>query len=237
MHYQLYLSFFIAFLVIMFLYFGYQTAIKKWLAKRAQEALQLKAVQNNGYAIRLIKNPSEKLKIAAVRQNASVIQFMDDPSERVQYEAVHQEGDSLQFIKYPSFFVIGAALRQSGYAVVHAQKYLQKYEKSIQDYFYLIAVTQNGLCIRYIDDPSEKVQLAAVRQNAFALQWIANPSAKVILLALSLDKEVIRLDALYKALTAQESQAEALVPKMDVGKDLSHVVVSMENVKSVYSNH
>jgi hypothetical protein len=42
-----------------------------------------------------------------------------------------------------------------------------------------------GYLIKFIDHPSERVQLAAVRKNAYSIRYIQNPSEKVKQLARS----------------------------------------------------
>ena len=44
----------------------------------------LEKVQQNGYAIRFIKNPSMEIQLAAVQQDWRVIQFIKKPSEEIQ---------------------------------------------------------------------------------------------------------------------------------------------------------
>ncbi|WP_164703572.1 DUF4116 domain-containing protein, partial [Aliarcobacter skirrowii] len=48
----------------------------------------LKAVRQNGYAIRYIKNPSEEVQLEAVKRNVNAIEYIKNPSEKVQLEAV-----------------------------------------------------------------------------------------------------------------------------------------------------
>ena len=44
----------------------------------------------------------------------------------------------------------------------------------------LSGVKQDGLAIRYIQNPSEKLQLAAVKQNRRAIQYIPKPHPSVL---------------------------------------------------------
>jgi hypothetical protein len=46
-------------------------------------------------------------------------------------------------------------------------------------------VYKNGKLIKFIDNPSEEVQLAAVKKLGSSIQYIQNPSEKVIQLARS----------------------------------------------------
>jgi hypothetical protein len=40
-------------------------------------------------------------------------------------------------------------------------------------------VQENGYAIRFIQNPSEAVQLAAVQENGYAIRFIQNPSEAV----------------------------------------------------------
>jgi len=50
-----------------------------WL-DTASEAVQLAAVEENGYSIRFIKEPSEPVQLAAVKQGSYSIQHIKEPS-------------------------------------------------------------------------------------------------------------------------------------------------------------
>lgn len=52
---------------------------------------------------------------------------------------------------------------------------------SMEGFFYLL--NMNAHAIKYIENPSEKIQLAAVRGDGIAIQHIKNPSEKVQLAA------------------------------------------------------
>jgi hypothetical protein len=56
----------------------------------------------------------------------------------------------------------------------------------------MLAVRQDGWAIRFINDPSEAVQLEAVRQNGYAIKYIKDPSETVKLEAVSRDGWAIR---------------------------------------------
>ena len=49
---------------------------------------QLASIQQDGCAIKYIKEPSEKVQMVAVQQNGWAIQFIKNPSEKVQLAAV-----------------------------------------------------------------------------------------------------------------------------------------------------
>ena len=49
-----------------------------------------------------------------------------------------------------------------------------------------------GDLIKFIDNPSEELQLAAVRSNSYSIQYIKNPSEKVQLAAVEQDPRFIQ---------------------------------------------
>jgi hypothetical protein len=79
----------------------------------ASEAVQLAAVQRDGYSIQWIRNPSEAVQLAAVRQDGNAIQCIMDPSEQVQLAAVRQNHNVIQYIRSPSEAVRRAASEQT----------------------------------------------------------------------------------------------------------------------------
>ena len=94
-----------------------------------------KALENEGYVLRYIKNPTEKMKLIAVKNDGFAIDLIKNPTEEMQILAVQQNGNVIKFIKNPS-------------------------EKVQEE-----AVKQNGLAIQYIENPSEKIQEEAIKQN------------------------------------------------------------------------
>ena len=56
----------------------------------------------------------------------------------------------------------------------------------------LSGVKQDGLAIRYIQNPSEKLQLAAVKENGSAIEYIKNPSEEVQLAAVKQNRRAIQ---------------------------------------------
>jgi hypothetical protein len=80
---------------------------------RASEAVQMAAVQQNGWHIRYIKNPSEAVQIVAVKQNGHAIDYIKNPSEAVQMAAVQQNGYAIHYIKNPSEAVQMAAVQKN----------------------------------------------------------------------------------------------------------------------------
>jgi hypothetical protein len=114
------------------------------------EVIRLKAVQENGWAIKYIpsEQQSEGVRLAAVQKNGSAIYYIpaDQQSEEVRLAAVQQNGFALEFIP---------ADQQS-------------------EEVRLAAVHKYGRALEYIpvDQQSEAVRLAAVQQIGSAIQFI-----------------------------------------------------------------
>ena len=105
---------------------------KYQFTKEQEEKFQLKAVRQDGNAIKYIKNPSEQLQLEAVKENGCAIYYIKNPSLEVQLEAVRQDGCAICFIYNPSEQVQLEALRQNG-SVIKYIKNPSDYIKSIVD--------------------------------------------------------------------------------------------------------
>lgn len=145
--------------------------------KNPGEAVQTAAVQQTGMAIRFIQNPSEAVQLAAVQQNARAIEFVKDPNEVVQLAAVRQNGWVIGQFENPSEAVQLAAVTQDGLTMVHI--------KNPSEAAQFAAVRQNGRALQYIKGPTEAMKLIAVQQNGQAIQFVKNPSEAMQLAAFS----------------------------------------------------
>lgn len=74
------------------------------------EAVQLAAVQQDGYVIKYIKNPSEAVQLAAVEYEGLTLDYIDNPTENVQFKAVEDDPWNLASIKNPISEVVLNAL-------------------------------------------------------------------------------------------------------------------------------
>jgi hypothetical protein len=142
-----------------------------WLLKYASEAVQLAAVEQNGWAIKYIQDPSEAVQLASVQGDGFALQYIENPSEAVKIAAVRQNGWAIYYIRNPSEAVQLAAVRQDWYAIQH----IENPSEAVQ----IAAVRQNCWAIQYIKNPSEAVQLAAVRENGRVIKHIKRPCEAV----------------------------------------------------------
>ena len=86
------------------------------------EAEQLAAVQQNGCALRYIKEPSDAVQLAAVQQAGYALQYIKEPSEAMKLAAVQQNGYVLQYINDQSNAVIDAALAQQPDSYIYIKR-------------------------------------------------------------------------------------------------------------------
>ena len=88
--------------------------------------------------------------------------------------------------KYPDEFTEDKVGKET-FEIIEVLKYpfAIQYINNPSEKVQLAAVNQNGYAIKYINNPSEKVQLAAVNKNAYAIKFIKDPSEKVQLAAVS----------------------------------------------------
>ena len=66
-----------------------------------------------------------------------------------------------------------------------------RYVQNPSDALQMIAVKQNGKAIRFIKNPSEEAQIAAVKQDGWAIQYINNPSEAMQMTAVKQDGRTI----------------------------------------------
>src|SRR3990167_9047465 len=68
---------------------------EKW----SDEKQCLRAVEQNGYALRYVKEQTEAICLEAVKQDGYVLQYVKEQTEAICLEAVKQDGDALQYVK------------------------------------------------------------------------------------------------------------------------------------------
>ena len=73
--------------------------------KEQSEAVCLKAVENNGDALRYVKEQSEAACLKAVENNGNALQYVKEQSEAVCLKAVESDGDALRYVKVKAIFM------------------------------------------------------------------------------------------------------------------------------------
>jgi len=64
----------------------------------------LKAVENNGDALRYVKEQSEAVCLKAVEEDGDALQYVKEQSEAVCLKAVENNGDALRYVKEQTVF-------------------------------------------------------------------------------------------------------------------------------------
>ena len=64
----------------------------------------IKAVENDGYALRYVKDQSEAVCLKAVERNGYALRYVKDQSEAVCLKAVESDGDALQYVLNAEIF-------------------------------------------------------------------------------------------------------------------------------------
>ncbi len=59
----------------------------------------LVAVEQNGYALRYVKEQTEAICLVAVEQNGFALQYVKEQTEAICRVAVEQNGDALRYVK------------------------------------------------------------------------------------------------------------------------------------------
>ena len=173
--------------------------------KNPSEAVQLAAVNKNGYNIHYIKNPSEAVQIAAVKQNGSSIQFINNPSESflnkckyeiIKYILLEIKNGKITLVNNPLLILLQKKVnwpeldvikKSLSYKLLAESNDLDDKSEAEQ----LKAIDKSWLSIKYIENPSLKLQLAAVAHNSFAILHIRGILDETIIAAIKNEPGII----------------------------------------------
>jgi len=113
-------------------------------AKNAYEDYEIckLAVQEDGYALRFIKEQTEELCKLAIQQNSWALQFVKEQTEELCKLALKKHCLTLQFVKEQNPELCKLALQQNCCALQYVKEQTEELCK--------FAVQQNGWAIRYI---------------------------------------------------------------------------------------
>jgi hypothetical protein len=92
-------------------------------------------------------------------------------------KAVKREGLELALVKEPSFEIMKEAVMSNG----HAIQYVMKVDivDEVKHALAILAMNNNGLALRHIENPDEETVTAALENNGQALRFIKNPTVKM----------------------------------------------------------
>lgn len=102
----------------------------------------------------------EDILLDKIKEDSSLIKNISNPSERIQLEIIKQNPDNLLLI-------------DSNNRSFEAKRIVDNIEKELTQ---LETVKKDGLDIKHIKNPSEKIQLEAIKENSFAIKYIENPT-------------------------------------------------------------
>jgi hypothetical protein len=63
----------------------------------------LKAVEQDGYALRYVQNQTEEICLKAVEQDGNALQYVQNQTEEICLKAVEQDGYALQYVQETLF--------------------------------------------------------------------------------------------------------------------------------------
>jgi len=128
------------------------------------------------------KYRTQKIQKIAVEADWNALQYIEKPSKLVQLAAVNKNASAIKYLKYPDESVLVIALQKNW----HVAKYVQ--DETILQH----AAMKNVELIRFINEPSESLQLAVVSQRADLVRYIKNPTQKVKMLAVNTNPQLIK---------------------------------------------
>lgn len=131
------------------------------------------AIKINIKAIKLIKNYYEDLAIYVLSKNGYYIKYIKNKTSKLCDIAVKNNYLAIKFIKNPEQYkdlILKYPL---------ALKYLNlSYEDKLK------AVSQNGICLKYIDDQTHELCMTAVKKNGMALRYVKNKTEDICMKAM-----------------------------------------------------
>lgn len=153
------------------------------------DSLIQKNLENNGMYLQFVKNPSVDMIVTAVTNNGLALQYVDNQSEELQLLALDSfkrcsdcflnycNDDRADLIRY---CIPGN--QDYGFVIMSADVFKNLSQKMLED-----IISFDGKYIRYVVNPSTRLQVIAVQANPFALKYIVNPSDEVVMAALELN--------------------------------------------------
>jgi len=86
----------------------------------------LKAVKQDGYALRYVKNQTENICLEAVKENGDALKYVKNQTENICLEAVKQDGYALRYVKNQTENICLEAVKQDGYALRYVNENIFK---------------------------------------------------------------------------------------------------------------
>ena len=123
------------------------------------------AVQQNGLALKYVKNQTEEICKLAVQQNVYALEYVKiEQTEEICKLAVQEYGYVLQFVKEQTEEICKLAVQEYGYVLQFVKEQTEEICK--------LAVQQNGNALQYVKKQTEKICKLAVQQHPSALCYV-----------------------------------------------------------------
>ena len=88
--------------------------IKNLVASKEWEKICLAAVEQDGYALKYIKEQTEKICLAAAKRNGRALEYVNEQTEKICLAAVEQDGYALDYVNLEFKVICEAYIRERG---------------------------------------------------------------------------------------------------------------------------
>ena len=166
----------------------------------------LKYIQENPYILEHsdLENKSADFYLQVVQQNGYALRFLRQQTPEICLAAVQQDGEALRYVRQQTAEICLAAVKRNPSLICSR---VQQQTPEIC----LAAVQQNGDLLRYVQQQTPEICLAAVRQDADALKYVEQQSEEICLAAMRKKTKAIELvrDPALKTKLLAEKTAKA----------------------------
>jgi hypothetical protein len=140
----------------------------------------IKSLKKNGSNIRYIKNQTSKVQMVAVEEDPRNILDIENPTPEVQMYVVKEHPSFIKGLKTPTDEVQDYILKNHKEYIFHIDNPNDKIKPLLDlEEYQMSAVKKNGTNIKYIQNPTDKVQIYVLEKNQLYIQYIKNPTPKV----------------------------------------------------------
>lgn len=148
--------------------------------------LALAAVQQNGLAIKFVKNQTKEVCEAAVNQNPFALQFIENQTNEICMMAVKKNGLVLQYVEVMAYDIAYAAVKQNSDAMKHAYVFSPSFIDSVLPDF--------GMALEFVPGEYQKKHMClnAVKNNGMALEFVHDKTPEIIEEALKSNPEAVK---------------------------------------------
>jgi len=121
-------------------------------------------VQQNGCALRFVKEQTEELCKMAVQRDDCALQYVKEQTEELCKMTVQQNGLALRYVKEQTEEICKLSVLHNGRALYYVKEQTEELCK--------IAVQQNGLALLYVKEQTEEICKLAVQEYCGAARFV-----------------------------------------------------------------